>query len=51
MLEEKHYNSKNLFKERIKELIVYQKNDILKKAIYIFLSGKYEESQFYMFEI
>ena len=51
MLEEKHYNSKNLFKERIKELIVYQKNDILKKAIYIFLSGKYEEAQYYMFEI
>ena len=35
----------------IGELIVYQKNDILKKAIYIFLSGKYEEAQYYMFEI
>ena len=51
MLEEKKNNSKNLFREGIKELIVYQKNDILKKAIYLFLSGKFEDAFNYMFEI
>ena len=51
MLEEQHNYPKNLFKERIIELIALQKNEILKKAIYFFLSGKYEEAQLYMFEI
>ena len=51
MLEEKKNYPKNLFGERIKKLIVYQKNDILKKAIYFFLSGKYEDALNYMFEI
>ena len=51
MLEEKKINTKNLFKESIKELIVYHKNEILKKAIYFFLSGKYEDALDYMFEI
>ena len=51
MLEQRNNNSKNLFKERIKELIVLHKNDILKKAIHLFLSGKFNEALDYMFEI
>ena len=51
MLEEQKKDSNNLFEEKIKELIVYQKNDILKKAIYLFLSGKYKDSMEYMFDL
>ena len=50
MLEESKNISKNLFKERIDELILYQKNDFLKKAIFLFLSRKYQDAQEYMFE-
>ena len=52
MSQEKKNNSlKDLFKKRIKELIVLQKNDFLKKAILLFLSGKYRDAQEYMLEI
>ena len=51
MVEEQKKESKNLFRERIKELIVYQKNEILKKAIFLFLSGKYKDSMDYMFDL
>ena len=42
---------KNLFENRIKQLILYQKNDILKKGIILFLAGKYSDSKEFMFEI
>ena len=51
MLEEQKKDLNNLFEEKIKELIVYQKNDILKKAIFLFLSGKYKDSMEYMFDL
>ena len=51
MVEEQKKDSNNLFQERIKELIVYQKNEILKKAIFLFLSGKYKDSMDYMFDL
>ena len=44
-------NSKNLFKEEINKLIIYQKNEIIKKAIIIFLSGKYEDTFEYMYDV
>ena len=51
MVEEKKIESDDLFQEKINELIIYQKNDILKKAIILFLSGKYKDSMDYMFDL
>ena len=50
-VENKKKDSKNLFQEEINGLIVYQKNDILKKAIYLFLIGKYNDSLDYMYDL
>ena len=44
-------NPKNLFQKNINNLIIYQKNEILKKAITIFLSNKCNEAKIYLIEI
>ena len=51
LINERRNNSKNLFKEEINKLIIYQKNEIIKKAIIIFLSGKYEDTFEYMYDV
>ena len=39
---------KNPFFKNIYQLVIYQKNDVLKKAISLFLEKKYEEAQDYL---
>ncbi len=50
MLDDKIKNSNNPFFESISQLVIYQKNDVLKKGITLFLSKKYQEAQDYLLE-
>ena len=50
ILDDKNRYQESLFFENISHLVIYQKNDILKKAISYFLSKKYNEAQDYLLE-
>ena len=50
MLEDKIKYSNSLFFQNISQLIICQKNDVLKNAISLFLSKKYHEAQDYLLD-
>ena len=50
LFEDKIKYSNSLFFQNISQLVIYQKNDVLKKAISLFLSKKYHEAQDYLLD-